>query len=203
MPVGNPASRGLLVVISGPSGVGKTSILREVLRRTGAVFSVSATTRSPAAGERDGVDYYFIDRETFQRWVDERRFIEVAQVFGRNWYGTPREPVERQLADGKIVVLDIDVQGAAEVKRYMPECLAIFILPPSEDELHRRLRDRAREDDDAIARRFAEARKEIAFARETGIYDRFVTNENLAPATDEVERTILAAAGVRAGAAGC
>ncbi|MFO0005512.1 MAG: hypothetical protein ACK559_30720 [bacterium] len=85
----------------------------------------------------------------------------------------------------------------------MPECLAIFILPPSEDELHRRLRDRAREDDDAIARRFAEARKEIAFARETGIYDRFVTNENLAPATDEVERTILAAAGVRAGAAGC
>jgi guanylate kinase len=146
MSVGNPASRGLLVVISGPSGVGKTSILREVLRRTGAVFSVSATTRSPAAGERDGVDYYFIDRETFQRWVDERRFIEVAQVFGRNWYGTPREPVERQLADGKIVVLDIDVQGAAEVKRYMPECLAIFILPPSEDELHRRLRGRRRDD---------------------------------------------------------
>ena len=203
MSVGNPASRGLLVVISGPSGVGKTSILREVLRRTGAVFSVSATTRAPAAGERDGVDYYFIDRETFQRWVDERRFIEVAQVFGRNWYGTPREPVERQLADGKIVVLDIDVQGAAEVKKYMPECLAIFILPPSEDELHRRLRDRGREDEDAIARRFAEARKEIAFARETGIYDRFVTNEKLAQASDEVERTISAAAGVRAGAHGC
>ena len=203
MSVGNPASRGLLVVISGPSGVGKTSILREVLRRTGAVFSVSATTRAPAAGERDGVDYYFIDRETFQRWVDERRFIEVAQVFGRNWYGTPREPVERQLADGKVVVLDIDVQGAAEVKKYMPGCLAIFILPPSEDELHRRLRDRGREDDEAIARRFAEARKEIAFARETGIYDRFVTNENLPQATEEVERTIRAAAGVRAGAPGC
>lgn len=201
MSVGNPASRGLLVVISGPSGVGKTSILREVLRRTGAVFSVSATTRAPAAGERDGSDYYFIDRETFQRWVDERRFIEVAQVFGRNWYGTPREPVERQLADGKIVVLDIDVQGAAEVKKYMPECLAIFILPPSEDELHRRLRDRGREDDDAIARRFAEARKEIAFARETGIYDRFVTNADLGPAIDEVERTIRAAAGVQAGSA--
>jgi len=201
MSVGNPASRGMLVVISGPSGVGKTSILREVLRRTGATFSVSATTRAPAAGEREGVDYYFIDRETFQRWVDERRFIEVAQVFGRNWYGTPREPVERQLADGKIVVLDIDVQGAAEVKRYMPECLAIFILPPSEDELYRRLRDRGREDDDAIARRFAEARKEIAFARETGIYDRFVTNGNLAQATDEVEKTIRAAAGVRAGSA--
>jgi guanylate kinase len=199
MSVGKTASRGMLVVISGPSGVGKTSILREVLRRTGATFSVSATTRPPAAGEREGVDYYFIDRDTFQRWVDEKRFIEVAQVFGRNWYGTPREPVERQLADGKVVVLDIDVQGAAEVKKYMPECLAIFILPPSEDELHRRLRDRGREDDDAIARRFAEARKEIAFARETGIYDRFVTNENLGQATDEVERTILAASGVQAG----
>jgi guanylate kinase len=195
MSVGNPASRGLLVVISGPSGVGKTSIVHEVLRRTGASFSVSATTRAPTAGERDGVDYYFIDRDTFQKWVDEKRFIEVAQVFGRNWYGTPREPVERQLADGKIVVLDIDVQGAAEVKKYMPQCLAIFILPPSEDELHRRLRDRGREDADAIARRFAEARKEIAFAHETGIYDRFVVNDELARAIDEVERTVRAAAG--------
>lgn len=176
----------MLVVISGPSGVGKTSILREVLRRTGATFSVSATTRPPAAGERDGVDYYFIDRDTFQRWVDEKRFIEVAQVFGRNWYGTPREPVERQLADGKVVVLDIDVQGAENVRRKMPEALGVFVLPPSEEELLKRLRSRGREDAAAIERRFAESKTEIARARAGTTYHAFVVNDTLPQAIDEV-----------------
>lgn len=186
MSVGKTASRGMLVVISGPSGVGKTSILREVLRRTGATFSVSATTRPPAVGEREGVDYYFIDRDTFQRWVDEKRFIEVAQVFGRNWYGTPREPVERQLADGKVVVLDIDVQGAENVRRKMPEALGVFVLPPSEEELLKRLRSRGREDAAAIERRFAESKTEIARARAGTTYEAFVVNDTLPQAIDEV-----------------
>ena len=179
--------RGLLLVMSGPSGVGKTSIVRGILARLSGTFSVSATTRPRTALELDGVDYFFISPEKFQRWIDEGRFLEYAQVFGRNWYGTPREQVETQLAQGKIVVLDIDVQGAAHVRAAMPDAYGVFILPPSEDELLRRLRERGRDDDDAIVGRFAEARKEIAFAHESGVYDAFVVNADLHRAIDEVE----------------
>lgn len=182
--------RGVLLVMSGPSGVGKTSIVHELTRRFDAVFSVSATTRSRTPGERDGVDYFFVTQEEFQRWIDERRFLEFAQVFGRSWYGTPREPVERQLALGKLVILDIDVQGAEQVRKAMPDAYAIFILPPSEDELLRRLRARGREDESAIQRRFAEAKREIAFAHSSGVYDRFVVNDDLFKAIDEVERLV-------------
>jgi guanylate kinase len=173
------ASQGLLVIVSGPSGVGKTSIVRALLERLGAAFSVSATTRAPTARERDGIDYWFIDRERFQQWIDEGRFLEYAQVFGRSWYGTLREPVERQLAEGRIVLLDVDVQGAASVRRTMPEAFSVFVLPPSDEELLRRLRSRGRDDEEAIARRFAEARKEIDFARSSGVYDAFVVNDDL------------------------
>ncbi len=172
--------------MSGPSGVGKTSIVHELLRRFDAAFSVSATTRARTPNEREGVDYFFISREEFQRWIDEGRFLEYAQVFGRNWYGTPRGPVEKQLEAGKVVVLDVDVQGAANVKKAMPEAYGIFILPPSEAELERRLRGRGRDDEAAIEARFAEAKKEIAFAKSSGVYDAFVTNDDLVRAIDEV-----------------
>lgn len=186
--------RGLLLVMSGPSGVGKTSIVHELLRRFDATFSVSATTRPPAPSERDGVDYFFISREEFQKWIDEGRFLEHAQVFGRNWYGTPRESVEQQLEAGKVVVLDVDVQGAANVKKAMPDAFGIFILPPSEIELERRLRGRGRDDEAAIQARFAEAKKEIAFARSSGVYDAFVTNDDLERAIDEVSGLVRGAA---------
>ncbi|MFO0827596.1 MAG: guanylate kinase [Phycisphaerales bacterium] len=182
--------RGLLLIMSGPSGVGKTSIVRAIVEQLGARFSVSATTRARTAQERDGVDYFFISRDEFQRWIDEGRFLEYAQVFGRNWYGTPREPVERQLAQGHVVVLDVDVQGAAQVKRAMPESFGVFILPPSESELLRRLRERGRDDEEAIERRYAEARKEIAFAHESGVYDAFVVNDDLDRAIREVESIV-------------
>jgi guanylate kinase len=178
--------------MSGPSGVGKTSIVHELVRRFDAVFSVSATTRARTASERDGVDYFFVAPEQFQRWIDEGRFLEFAQVFGRNWYGTPREPVERQLERGKVVILDVDVQGAANVKRAMPESFGVFVLPPNEQELLRRLQVRGRDDDEAIARRFAEAQKEIAFARSSGVYDAFVVNDDLFRAIDEVAALVRA-----------
>ncbi|MDZ4754078.1 MAG: guanylate kinase [Phycisphaerae bacterium] len=181
-----PKERGLLLVMSGPSGVGKTSIVHELTRRFDAVFSVSATTRERSPSERDGVDYYFVSQEQFQRWIDEGRFLEYAQVFGRNCYGTPREPVERQLEQGKVVVLDVDVQGAANVKKEMPDAFSVFILPPSETELLRRLQERGREDLRAIARRFAEAQKEMEFAKSSGVYDAFVVNDDLFKAIDEV-----------------
>lgn len=178
--------RGLLLVVSGPSGVGKTTIVHEVIRRLGGEFSVSATTRARTERERDGIDYHFVDEVIFQRWIDEGRFLEFAQVFGRSWYGTLRSQVEHALALGRLIVLDIDVQGARDVKERMPEAFSVFLLPPSEEVLLKRLRARGREDDDAIDRRFAEAKKEIDFARRSGVYDAFIVNDDLEIAIDQL-----------------
>ena len=177
---------GLLLVVSGPSGVGKTTIVHEVIRRLGGEFSVSATTRERSGRERDGVDYHFVNEETFQQWINEGRFLEHAQVFGRSWYGTLRNQVEDALAQGSLIVLDIDVQGARDVKRAMPSAFSLFVLPPDETALLKRLHARGREDEAAIDRRFAEAKKEIEFAKTSGVYDAFVINDDLEIAIDEV-----------------
>jgi len=183
--------RGLLVVLSGPSGVGKTTIVHELLRRFDGEFSISATTRSAGPGERNGVDYWFIDPPTFQDWIGQDRFLEHAQVFGRHWYGTPAEPVDRAVKEGRLAVLDIDVQGAESVRRKRPGMFGIFILPPNDEELLRRLRGRGRDDEEAIQRRFTEARREIERARTKGTYDAFVVNDDL-PATVEQVASLVA-----------
>ncbi len=177
---------GLLLVVSGPSGVGKTTIVHEVIRRLGGEFSVSATTRARTERERDGVDYHFVDQPTFQKWIDAGRFLEYAQVFGRSWYGTLQDQVEHALAEGKLIVLDIDVQGARSVKQKMPGAFTVFVMPPDEDTLLRRLHARGREDEAAIQRRFAEAKTEIDFARTSGVYDAFVVNDDLEIAIDQL-----------------
>ena len=186
------AGAGLLLVMAGPSGVGKTTIVHELLRRFGGMFSVSATTRARTANEVDGVDYFFVDEPTFQRWIDEDRFLEHAQVFGRSWYGTPEEPVRRELAKGQLVVLDIDVQGAENVRRRLPEALMVFILPPNEEELLKRLRGRGREDEAAIERRFAESKREIARATGGRTFDAFVVNDTLPKAIEDVAAIVAA-----------
>lgn len=183
---------GLLLVVSGPSGVGKTTIVHELIRRFGGTFSVSATTRSRTANEVDGRDYFFMDEPTFQRWIDEDRFLEHAQVFGRSWYGTPEAPVRAELAAGRMVVLDIDVQGAENVRHRVPESLAVFVMPPDEAELLKRLRGRGREDEAAIARRFAESKLEIARAQSGSTYDAFVVNDSLPRVIDEVTAIVAA-----------
>ena len=183
---------GLLLVVSGPSGVGKTTIVHEVIRRLGGEFSVSATTRERSGRERDGVDYHFVDEETFQQWINEGRFLEHAQVFGRSWYGTLRNQVEDALAQGSLIVLDIDVQGARDVKRAIPSAFSLFVLPPDETALLKRLHARGREDEAAIDRRFAEAKKEIEFAKTSGVYDAFVINDDLEIAIDEVTDLVRA-----------
>jgi guanylate kinase len=182
----NTPAKGLLLVVSGPSGVGKTTIVHEVIRRLGGEFSISATTRARTERERDGVDYHFVDQATFQRWIDEGRFLEYAQVFGRSWYGTLRDQVEQALGEGKLIVLDIDVQGARDVKMRLPAALGVFVLPPSEETLLKRLRARGREDEIAIERRFAEAQKEISFAKSSGVYDAFLVNDDLEIAIDQL-----------------
>lgn len=176
--------RGMLVVISGPSGVGKTTITKTLVDRLGAVFSVSMTTRTMTAADVEGRDYYFVDRARFRRAIEAGELLEWAQVF-ENYYGTPRAPVERHLAEGRDVILEIDVNGAEQVKRAMPEALAIFVDPPSEVELLRRLRARAREDEAKIQKRFAEAKREMAQARGGGAYDHFIVNEKLDLAVEQ------------------
>ncbi|MCB9840528.1 MAG: guanylate kinase [Phycisphaeraceae bacterium] len=183
---------GLLLIISGPSGVGKTTITRGVERSIpGAVFSVSATTRARTPADVEGVDYHFVTPEEFERMVGEGAFLEHAGVFGKR-YGTPRAWVEEQLARGRLVILEIDVQGAMQVKAKLPEAFAVFILPPSEEALLERLRSRKREGEEAIQKRFAEARREIEQARSSGVYDAYVVNrdvhEAIAEAVGLIER---------------
>lgn len=170
---------GMLLVISGPSGVGKTTITRAVERSIpDAVFSVSATTRPRTELDVDGVDYHFMDVGEFDQRVAAGEFLEHA-VYAGNRYGTLIGPVNAQLARGRLVILEIDVQGAIQVKRKMPGCFAVFILPPSEAELLQRLHARKRESEQTIARRFELARGEIDKARTCGAYDEFVVNDHL------------------------
>jgi len=178
------AKQGTLVVISGPSGVGKSTLCRQVVRRLDAVLSVSATTRPKGASEMDGKDYYFLSPDEFQRQRQAGQFLEYAEVFG-HYYGTPRQPVEQAIADGRIVILEIDVQGGLQVKQTMPEAMMVFILPPRMDELLRRIEKRARgEDAEARQKRLARAEAEI----ETGKahYEYWVVNDRLDQAVQDV-----------------
>lgn len=176
--------RGLLLVISGPSGVGKTTITHHVEQRINAVFSVSMTTRPKTADDVEGRDYYFVTRQRFEQAIADGDLLEHADVFG-NLYGTPCGPVEDHLKLGQHVILEIDVEGAVQIKRNMPEAFSIFVLPPSEEELLARLRRRQRESEDVIQKRFAKAKHEISRARACGVYDRFITNDKLDDAIEQ------------------
>jgi len=175
---------GRVVVISGPSGVGKGTICAEVVRRLDDVYvSVSVTTRPKAATETDGEEYWFVSKQEFQRRINNGLFLEYAEVFG-NFYGTPKDKVEKALNEGKIVILEIDVQGGRAVKAVYPDAVMIFILPPDKKELARRLTTRGRDKAETAAKRLGLAGNEIAEA--AGYYENMVVNDDLDRAVQEV-----------------
>ena len=183
-----------VIIISGPSGVGKSTIAREVAKRLDNVhLSVSVTTRPRSAAEVDGKDYWFVDRGEFQRRIDQGLLLEYAEVFG-HYYGTPRREVDEALARGEMILLEIDVQGARQVKRMYPEAVMIFILPPSGTALAGRMEKRGRgEDEDTRRRRLAEAGQETAQAMR--FYDHMVINDNLEQAVQDVIQIIQSKSG--------
>lgn len=157
---------GLLFVITAPSGAGKTSLIEALLKDDAQLqLSISYTTRAPRPGEQDGREYHFVDEATFVAMLAKGEFLECAQVHG-NRYGTAQGAVRKLLASGNDLVLEIDWQGAQQVRRLLPECVGVFILPPSVAELERRLRARAQDTDAVIARRMANAREELSHAAE-------------------------------------
>ncbi len=179
---------GQLVVITGPSGVGKGTLLRSLRQaHPDLFFSVSATTRAPRPGEIDGKDYYFCDRYQFEQMVQTGQLLEWAEFAG-NFYGTPRQPIQEQIQQGKLVVLEIELAGARQVRQSYPQAFQIFILPPSLEELERRIRDRGQDSETAIARRLARAQAEILAADE---FDLQIVNDTLELALAQLEATLF------------
>ena len=191
------ADPGLLVFISGPSGAGKTTITKALRERMDVCFSVSLTTRPLSPEDTDGEDYVFVSEREFKDQVKLGQFLEWAQVHD-NFYGTPREPVEAAIAAGEVVLLEIDVQGARQVKQNLPDAVGIFVEPPSEEELLGRLRGRKREDEATIQKRFNRAKAEMDMAHELGIYDLTVVNCDLETAIDEAQAFIQSSLAARA-----
>lgn len=182
-------SKGLLLVISAPSGGGKGTILKELFAQDENLrLSVSATTRSPRPGEEHGKHYYFLSWEEFEGMLQKGKILEHAEYVG-NYYGTPREPVEAWMEQGRDVVLEIEVEGGAQVKQLMPECVSVFILPPSMKVLEQRLRGRGTENEETIQKRLQKAREEIPHAKD---YDYIVYNDALEEAVSDLQAIIKA-----------
>ncbi|HEY8435573.1 MAG TPA: guanylate kinase [Haloplasmataceae bacterium] len=182
--------RGLLIVISGPSGVGKGTVRRALFERANhnLEYSVSMTTRPPREGEVHGKDYYFVTREEFERYIKEGKLLEYAE-FVNNYYGTPLEYVEERLAQGKEVVLEIEVQGAMQVREKIPDAVFIFIAPPSRKALRERITKRATEPEEIINQRMEKAEREFHMAH---MYDYIVVNDTVENAADRIMAIIRA-----------
>lgn len=185
------SNKGNLIIISAPSGSGKSTLASGLFRQTkGVVFSVSHTTRKPRGGEKEGEDYFFVpDEQQFQSMIEEGAFLEYAHVYG-NYYGTSRHFVESMLVSGNDVLLDIDVQGALKVKDLKPEALMVFVLPPSYQELGKRLMNRGLDDPEVIKRRLKIARDEI---REYKKYDYVIINNDLEQSIEDLKQIVLSA----------
>ncbi len=182
--------RGLLVVLSGPSGVGKGTVRKALFNmpEQNFVYSVSMTTRAKRPGEIDGVDYYFVSREEFEKRIREGKFLEYAEFVG-NYYGTPLDKVEEQLQDGKEVILEIEVEGALQVRNKVKDAVLIFLVPPKKEALYTRLRSRGTESEEVIKERIQKANREFKLAYK---YDYIVVNDEVVNAADRIMAIIRA-----------
>jgi len=178
------ASEPLVLIVSGPSGSGKSTLVKKILELPGTMLSVSCTTRPPRSTESNGKWYNFLTDEDFQQMVAHGEFLEYAQVFGRHWYGTPRKWLDQARAQKKDLVLEIDVQGALQVKRKVPDAMAVFVLPPSRAELEKRIRARGQDSEEEIVRRLERARQEML---SYSSYDFAIINDNLERAGQEAQ----------------
>ena len=174
----------LVMIVSGPSGSGKSTLVEKILELPGTMLSVSCTTRAPRKTESDGKWYNFVSESEFQQMVETGQFLEYAQVFGKNWYGTPKKWLDAATQQGLDLVLEIDVQGALQVRRRLPGSVAIFVLPPSLQDLEKRIRARGQDSDDEISRRLDRAREEML---SYSSYDFAVINDNLERAGREIQ----------------
>ena len=176
-----------LIIITGPSGVGKGTVVNEILDRDKDIWlSISATTRNPRIGEKDGENYYFISDDRFKDMIDKKEFLEWAKFAG-NYYGTPLSTVNEKIKEGFIVLLEIEVEGAKQIKEKFPEALSIFLLPPSKAELEKRIRNRGTEKEEAIDRRLSRANYEIASSNQ---FDFVLTNHDVDETVKEVFKII-------------
>jgi guanylate kinase len=180
----------LVLIVSGPSGSGKSTLVQKILELPGTMPSVSCTTRARRRTEASGKCYDFVSEATFDAMVARGEFLEYARVFGKHSYGTPKKWLEESRVKGLDLVLEIDVQGAAQVKEKLPESIAIFILPPSREELERRLRSRGQDSDEEIARRLSKARAEIVASEK--FYDFCIVNDDVERASLEAQGIVLA-----------
>jgi guanylate kinase len=178
------ASEPLVLIVSGPSGSGKSTLVQKILQLPGTMLSVSCTTRPPRGTESDSKWYNFVTEEDFQQMVARGEFLEYAQVFGKHWYGTPRKWLDQARAQKKDLVLEIDVQGALQVKRKVPDAMAVFVLPPSRAELVKRIRARGQDSEEEIVRRLERARQEML---SYSSYDFAIINDNLERAGQEAQ----------------
>jgi len=183
-------SKGLLIIISGPSGAGKGTVCKELMsmKLPDLEVSISATTRKPRTGELEGISYFFKEKEEFELMINQNEFIEYARVYD-NFYGTPRSHVQDKLDNGKDVILEIDIQGAMQVKKNNPEGVFVFIMPPSFEELKNRLISRATESHDDILKRLHHAYEEVRLSRN---YDYIVINDDVHLAAEKVRSIITA-----------
>jgi guanylate kinase len=186
---GRDMSKGFLLVLSGPSGCGKGTVSKALMeKRNDIIFSVSVTTRKPRLGEENGKNYYFVSEKEFDEMVKDNKFLEYALVHN-NYYGTPKDFVHDQIEKGEIVLLEIDVQGALQIKKNCKDAVFIFLLPPTMDELKNRIVKRGTESEEDINTRFENAFKELDFV---GEYDFFVVNDKIEKAVEDIEAIIHA-----------
>lgn len=177
--------RGRVMVISGPSGVGKSTICHRLCKLLNGEFSVSVTTRKARPGETNARDYHYISPEEFINLRESGGLLEWAEVYG-NMYGTPAEPVEKAIANGKTIILEIDIQGCIQVRKKRPDAFTVFVLPPSSDEQKRRIEGRKTDPESVIAARLAKADGEVRYAIESGCYDQFIINDDLDKTVEQI-----------------